>query len=148
VSSSALEPLALALLLGCSGREEASRTPTSLSARLEPAGQRQDLVSPSGSLRVQVPIVSLEGRDFASWWCPEILDAQGDSVFQDRDCFPARFNVYWAWDPQDGLWLYNTDDGALWRYARGPEGWVRQPWKEGAGQEPPVEIRARLERAP
>ena len=107
-------------------------------------GQQQDLPAPGSGLLVRVPIVNIEGRDFTSWWRPEILAADGHLLFRDPQGFPARFNVYWGWDDQQRLWLYNSDDGRVWIYAQGPQGWARQEWERGAGLAPPAVIAAHL----
>ena len=112
------------------------------------AGQQQGLASPDGGLSVRVPIVAMQGRDFATYWCPEITALDGTVRFQDSVCFPARFNVYWGWDAQQRLWVYNSDDGRVWIYAEGPEGWDRQAWERDGELEPPAELRAKLSDAP
>ncbi len=142
-----------ALLLACGGPPEPAepvvRAPTQItSRRSEHAGQVQGLVAPGADLVARVPIQAVEGRDFATWWQPEILGADGAVIYRDAQGFPARFNVYWAWDAQQQLWLYNTDDGTVWIYASAEQDWERRRWERSSGQEPPAEIRARLDRAP
>lgn len=146
--------LACVLLVVSCGAEPADppSVDTTAKARTRVAaagsGQQQDLPSADGALLVRVPIVPAEGRDFANYWCPEIRAADGTVVYLDELGFPARFNIYWAWDDARGLWVYNTDDGTVWRYAESPEGWARQPWERGAAPEPPPEIQSRLSAAP
>jgi hypothetical protein len=146
--------LACALLVvACSG-ETAAPPPVNPAAKVRTraaavrTGQQQDLATVDGTLRVRVPIVAAEGRDFASYWSPQIRGGDGAVLYQDEQGFPARFNVYWAWDDAQGLWLYNTDDGTVWRYAEGPDGWARQPWERGSTSLPPPEIQSRLSAAP
>ncbi len=141
----------VALTTACGAEPEPASDPPRVATRAAapaPAGQVQDLASTDGSLLVRVPIEAQQGRDFATYWVPEIRDAAGLVLLRDELGFPARFNVYWAWDGQQRLWLYNTDDGTVWVYAAAASGWARQPWERGSGQEPPPEIRARLARAP
>lgn len=109
-------------------------------------GQVQGLAAPGAGLSARVPIVGVEGRDFATWWLPEVLSADGRVLYQDPVGFPARFNVYWAWDDAQRLWLYNTDDGGVWVYAHGTEGWGRQAWERSGGLVPPAVIAARATR--
>jgi hypothetical protein len=146
-------PALLLLLVGCaSDRAEpqpASERPLVTSRRaVDRAGQQQDLAAPGAALQARVPIVAVQGRDFASYWCPEILDADGVVLYQDEQGFPARFNVYWGWDDSQRLWLYNTDDGLVWIYAQGPAGWAREPWERGSALVPPAEVQSRLHAAP
>jgi hypothetical protein len=132
--------LVSALLPACREAPEAPPAePAPLRQRVDPAGQQQGITSPSGFV-ARVPIVSMEGRDFATYWCPELRDADGGLLLRDREGFPARFNVYWAWDAQDRLWLYNSDDGAVVIYAAGPEAWARSQWVRGSEPQPPEAI--------
>jgi hypothetical protein len=147
MTPSALLPFVL-ILAACerepaatSSREPQGRAVRGTASR---AGQQQDLSSPDGSLRARVPIVSMQGRDFATWWCPELSSAGGELLFRDRECFPGRFNVYWGWDAQQRFWVYNSDDGALWIYAPEGEGWGRRAWLPGDGLTPPPSLAERL----
>ena len=107
------------------------------------SGQEQDLAAPGAGVSVRVPIVPQQGRDFATYWCPELRGADDAVIYQDREGFPARFNVYWAWDDSQRLWLYNTDDGTVWIYAQGDQGWARRAWERGTQPLPPAVIAAR-----
>ncbi len=106
------------------------------------SGQQQDLEAPGGTVSVRVPILAVEGRDFANYWCPEVLAADGQRLFRDEEGFPARFNVYWGWDDEQRLWVYNTDDGGVWVYSEGPDGWGREAWRPDGELEPPAGIQA------
>ncbi len=138
----------LALACDQPDRAPAQAPPSAVPSRRAAGGsQQQDQASPDGAFVVKVPIVGAEGRDFASYWTPRIEAAGGEVVFEDSLGFPARFNVYWGWDDQQRLWLYNTDDGLVWIYAAGPEGWARSAWERQDELIPPAEIAGRL-RAP
>lgn len=134
-------------LLACSGPAELAppeseqRAPRA--AAVERGGQVQDLPAPGGTVWARVPIRPAEGRDFATYWQPEIRDGNGTVLYVDTQGFPARFNVYWAWGPGPRLWVYNTDDGGTWIYTEGPEGWGRSAWQSDGGLAPPTEILAR-----
>ncbi len=84
--------------------------------QLPQPNQVSPLRSPSGAYVAEVPVVAVTGRDFGSYWTPRLSDAEGRRIYEDTDGFPARFNVYWKWDSDDRLWLYNSDDGAVWLY--------------------------------
>ncbi len=114
-----------------------------ISSSASNSGQEQDLVAPGAALSVRVPIVPQPGRDFATYWCPEIRGADDGVVYKDSQGFPARFNVYWAWDDSQRLWLYNTDDGTVWVYAQGADAWTRSLWERGSALSPPASIAAR-----
>ncbi len=142
----AVGSLLLCPLLACTGQPEPAVA--ELPPAVAPAGQVPGLGSPRSSKFAEVPIVAVPDREFASWWMPRIVTAEGDDVFVDQQGFPARFNIYWDWDQQDRFWIYNTDDGAVWVYRRAAEGWGRTCWEQGLDFEPPASIQERLDRGP
>jgi hypothetical protein len=81
--------LAFALLAFACGAEPESATETPVAptraAALEPAGQVRDLASPDGRLRVVVAIESQRGREFSTYWVPEIRDARGETLLRDDE---------------------------------------------------------------
>jgi hypothetical protein len=112
--------------------------------RVAQAGQESPLASPDGRWVAKVPLSAVPGREFATWWLPEIADADGALHYADPEGFPGRFNVYWAWDAEDRLWLYETDEGGLWVFAEEAGQWTRRPPREG--EAPPESIVARRAR--
>ncbi|MFH1467002.1 MAG: hypothetical protein ABIO70_21645 [Pseudomonadota bacterium] len=137
------------LLLACSD-QAAPQVPSLPPAaapsavRVAPAGQESPLPSPDGRWVARVPITAVPGREFATWWLPAIADAEGLTRYADPAGFPARFNVYWAWDAEDRLWLYETDEGGLWVYAEEGGEWTKRAPREG--EAPPESIAARRRR--
>jgi len=127
----------LALFAACDDRAAApDRAPgPSRAVQQSSIGQLSPTPSPDGRVVARVPIVALPGRDFATWWRPEIVGPDGTILFVDEQGFPARFNVYWDWDARGRLWLYETDMGGLWVYAEEGGAWVRRTPREG--EEPP-----------
>lgn len=78
-------------------------------------------------------------------WVVTIEDSAGRTVFRDSgSAMCGNLNVYWLWDPQDRLWLWNSDDGRTWIYYRFGGEWRAGLWREGCmadlvlgDQEPP-----------
>ena len=78
--------------------------------------QQSPSTSPSGLYVLRVPVVAVEDSRGKTlhFWMPEIADSSGKLPYKDNEGFPARFNVYWCWDSEDRVWLYNSDDGKVW----------------------------------
>jgi hypothetical protein len=45
----------------------------------------------------------------------------------------GAMNVYWGWDAQDRVWVYNSDDGKVWRWELADDGWKKTESHRGAG---------------
>ncbi len=106
----------VALLLCCLAALLTPACSRSCQAPAERPNQRSPLASPSGRFVAHVPVLEVENRDFRSYRTPRITDADGLVLLEDYEGFPAWFSVYWMWDSADRLWLYNSDDGAIWVY--------------------------------
>lgn len=59
-------------------------------------------------------------------WKVTIADASGTVLYKDeQSTMVGNLNVYWGWDGQNRVWLYNSDDGAIWRWEFTAEGWEK-----------------------
>lgn len=46
-----------------------------------------------------------------------INSEDGSLLYQDKDSTMwSGLNAYFGWDEQDRIWLYNSDDGSIWRW--------------------------------
>ena len=133
-------------LLLCRGRWRVLRVPLGfrskvvdlcrqrLGSSLSLRGPNQPLTSPSENYVFTVPIERSKqesGPAGFGWpfWHVTISDSKGIVVYRDEEeSFPGQFNVYWAWDDQDRVWLFNSDDGCVyfWELAGGT--WEKQMW--------------------
>jgi hypothetical protein len=86
--------------------------------------QKQHAVSPSGKYVLTVPIRKNPQIHDSPAWQVTISDVQGKILYQDEgSTMLAYFNVYWGWDAHDRVWLFNSDDGTIWRFEQDPGGW-------------------------
>ena len=96
-------------------------------------GQRQPVVSPDGEFLLSVPIEESELPELAGApvWMVTISHVEGGLVHQDRmSKLAAQHNVYWAWGPEGRVWLYNSDDGAVWFWENRGD-WEKHLWGYG-----------------
>lgn len=94
-----------------------------------PANQTQRLVSPSGQYLLTLPIEE-NTRDprYAKTpvWKVTIHDRNGAPEYKDEDStMVGSLNVYWAWDKDDRVWVFNSDDGRMVRWEKQEGGWIR-----------------------
>lgn len=113
--------------------------------REQKPNQREPLSSPSGWYVLTVPIERSGchrgplgyGMPF---WHVTISDPNGVVLYRDpNEDFHGIHNIYWVWDDQDRVWLYNSDDGAEYFYVRTDSTWSRSRWgggKPGQGVQP------------
>ncbi len=57
-----------------------------------------------------------------------IADRDGQVLYKGDGDFLSSFNVYWYWDEEDRVWLYNSDDGRVYFWERVGDKWKRQKW--------------------
>ena len=83
--------------------------------------QISPLVSPGKKYTLKVIVIEENKNGFNSWWQIEIADTQNNILLLDKDSFPANFNIYWNWDNEERLWVYNSDDGKIyyWEFISG-----------------------------
>lgn len=111
-----------------------------------PPNQIQPLTSPGGKFVLTVPIEKRSGCN-ARVWKVTISDGQGKQLYKDNDSeFVGNLQVYWVWDKEDRVWLYNSDTSKVfyWELTEGEWGKVR--WGYGRTKEvggdlkPPSEL--------
>lgn len=119
-----------------------------LSAEARAKGpQDSPVAAPDGRHVARVDILPkpcLKG--FSECWVVSIHKASGGEVFRDDRGFPAFFNVYWEWDAQGRLWLYNSDDGAMFIYEVRSGSWARREASDGERKATPPKMGAYLAR--
>ena len=105
--------------------------------REQKPNQREPLSSPSGWYVLTVPI-ERSGRRKGPlgygipFWHVTISDPNGTVLYRDpNEDFHGIHNIYWVWDDQDRVWLYNSDDGAVYFYERIESTWTRSRWGDG-----------------
>ena len=105
--------------------------------REQKPNQREPLPSPSGQYVLTVPIERSDHRKGPfgygmPFWHVTISGPNGAVLYRDpEDEFHGIHNVYWVWDDQDRVWLYNSDDGGIYFYECLDDVWQRQRWGHG-----------------
>lgn len=94
--------------------------------------QVSPLVSPSGNYILAVPIVEENKNGFTTWWQIQISDKNNKLLYIDTEGFPARFNVYWIWDENDMVWLYNSDDGNIYYWENKNNKWQKNLYDQNS----------------
>ncbi|MBI3945704.1 MAG: hypothetical protein HY321_07285 [Armatimonadetes bacterium] len=90
----------------------------------DPPNQASPSRSPSGRYVMRMSIVG-------NRW---IVSIRGGGLprYRDRDSdFVGHLSVYWHWDRQDRLWLYNSDTGGVYYWHATPDGWQKVDWGYG-----------------
>lgn len=83
--------------------------------------QKTPSTSPSGAYVLTVPIKH-------GCWTVTISDPQGNVLYKDESDFMGHFNVYWCWDAEDKVWLYNSDDGRVYFWENINGKWRKDKW--------------------
>lgn len=100
----------------------------------EEPNQRQSRVSPSGRYILSVPIERSRSRKGPlgfgmPYWYVTVSDPNGVLLYRDaQEEFQGIHNVYWTWDDQDRVWLYDSDDGTVYLYEWADGAWSRRTW--------------------
>jgi hypothetical protein len=102
--------------------------------------QRTPSTSPGGKYVLTVPIERDPTDRNLPFWRVTISDATGKQLYKDDSKFIGTLNVYWCWDSADRVWLYNSDDGAVyvWQIIDGQ--WQRSPLNVAGPLKPPDEL--------
>ena len=81
-----------------------------------PPNQTQNQLSPSGRYVLSVPH-KYQSKTQESVWMVTIKSEDGSVLHQDKEStIWSGANAYFGWDEQDRIWLYNSDDGSIWRW--------------------------------
>ena len=95
-----------------------------------PANQAQHLISPSGQYVLTLPIEE-NTRDprYAKTgvWKVSIHDSMGVLEYKDEhSTMVGSLNVYWAWDENDRVWIFNSDDATMVRWEKQEKEWTKK----------------------
>jgi len=89
----------------------------------------QGTPSPSGKYVLRLPIEAQTTNPQYKGtrvWKVTIADSSGTVLYKDEDStMVGTLNVYWGWDDQDRAWVYNSDDGRIWRWEFAESGWKK-----------------------
>lgn len=59
-----------------------------------------------------------------NYWHIEVENALGQTVYKNENTsMRSTFSLYWAWDKQDRLWFYYSDDGTIHYLSKSNDGW-------------------------
>ncbi len=95
-----------------------------------PVNQQFPAVSATGAYQARV---TAEER----FWIVEIQNSHGETLYKQPTDFVSHLNVYWIWDNDDRLWLYNSDDGWVHYWHAIPEGeWEHVIWDSSDVEKP------------
>ena len=116
-------------------------------ARQPPPNKVQPMPSPSGAYVLTMPIGDHPRYADTPAWIVTITAVSGNIEYRDDDSdFIGTLNVYWFWDEEDHVWLYNSDDGGVWFWERVDGQWIKTCWGQGKDREidcdltPPLEV--------
>ena len=101
--------------------------------------QRSPFRSPSGKFVLTVPIEHDPTDRNLPFWRVTVSDTTGRQLYQDDSKLIGTLNVYWCWDSSERVWLYNSDDGAVYFWQLVDGRWQRSPPQAGAVK-PPDEL--------
>jgi hypothetical protein len=97
-------------------------------------------VSPSGKYILSVPIEHDPRRHNLPYWRVTISDASKNVLIKDDSDFVAQLNVYWLWDSEDRVWLYNSDTSRVYFWELSEGKWRRVAWGYGKTKETAREV--------
>jgi len=88
--------------------------------------------SPSGKYVLTMPIERNPAYRNLRVWRVTISDAQGKVLYKDdASKFGGGYNAYWAWDEEDRVWFFNSDDGEVYFWELDGGRWVKTHWGYG-----------------
>jgi len=117
----------LLVTLLASGCRSSNRTPVNL---------QQSLVSPNGRYTLSVLLEENQVNPEYSGtkvWKVMISEAEQVVYKDDGSEFVGNLMVYWLWDTEDRVWLYNSDTAEVYFWEFVDSEWTKTKW--GAGQE-------------
>lgn len=97
--------------------------------------QIQNLKSPNQKYIVKIPIENKEltfGRSepkksLTPVWIVSISNSKGEVIYRDEESrMIGTFNVYCGWDQNNRFWLYNSDDGRVWKWTLKEDSWIKE----------------------
>lgn len=91
--------------------------------------QKQPLESNSRKFVLTVPIEVGNDPHGNKVWKITISDQQSKQLYKDNEStFVGHLNIYWIWDADDRVWVYNSDDGSVWFWELQNESWSKTNW--------------------
>jgi hypothetical protein len=91
--------------------------------------QTQGVTSPNGKYVLRLPIepqTTDPKYKGTRVWKVTITDQSGKLLYKDDESkMVGNLNVYWGWDDQDRVWVYNSDDGRIWRWELADDEWKK-----------------------
>ena len=63
--------------------------------------------------------------DGRGYWRPKIFKDEKEIFIEKENIYVGQLNIYWGWDDADALWVYNSDNGFVYKYSILPGGVVR-----------------------
>lgn len=101
--------------------------------------QVQPLKSPSGKYTLRMPKTGAFLGDYR--WQLKIYGPWRRLEYADDSDFSGILSVYWVWDNEDRVWLYNSDDGYVYYWAKENGQWRRHLYEGSNGREVLADIR-------
>lgn len=108
-----LSPLALLFLLGLV-LPASARAPNKQNPALSPDGQFEAHFSSP-----------------ASGWDVVVVDRKSGRKHKEEAPFMPHLQIYWHWDADNRLWIYNSDDGSVHLLNRDRDKWLMSRWGYG-----------------
>ena len=91
--------------------------------------QMQPLPSPSQEYILEVPIEPGVEDPSNTVWRVTIKNWKKQLRYRDMDStFESEFNVYWCWDDDDRVWLFNSHDDKVYFWAKLKGLWGKHYW--------------------
>ena len=96
--------------------------------------QTQNLPAPSGGYSLRVPIEKNTTNSQYSGtgvWKVTIFDQSGAVEYKDEESTMVGYlRIYWGWDANDQVWVYNSDDGRITRWTKNSGSWAKHENQE------------------
>jgi len=122
---------------------------TGCSPKAVPENKQQPVTSPSGEYVLTVPIetntTNPQYKGTPVW--KVTISSNGKIEYKDEgSTFVGNLNVYWIWDKDDRIWLYESDTSYVYFWAKVDGEWQKTKWGYGHTREidmaiePPEEL--------
>lgn len=88
------------------------------------------------------PAPSPDGRYEARFSSPSpgwnivVVDTKSGQKWKEETSFMPHLQIYWRWDANNRLWIYNSDDAGVHFLDPRPDGWALRKWGWGHRAEP------------
>lgn len=73
-------------------------------------------------------------------WKIVITDRQSKAKWKEETPFLSHLQIYWHWDANNRLWIYNSDDGRVHYLETANEGWRLHEWNGNLGRKNNTEV--------